>query len=309
MPRRWAFTGLLLYPLKETLREYLSRPSVFWGQILVSSVLAAQRKQNYPLRPQTTSDRAYFLASLRNGSVDSKVFRALPGKERGGWRPPPSASRSLLQFLPSLSTWHTTGTFDKGCFVLELSCGRSVTQIDKPPTGCSFLLWREHDPRRKEWIIVKRLFLYLIQNLRLFVNSFKKVTSRQMNQSSARIRSRCFGNSHCWAGRLSLPLPSPIPRTGLWWQRWNFAGWAYQVSTCSRIKWLWKKGLPTLNPNDLVSDGVRTVSQCQVCLWRSPGSTEGRSSRASRSTETQHEAGIPKSTASLAQRAWATIKT
>lgn len=209
MPRRWAFTGLLLYPLKETLREYLSRPSVFWGQILVSSALAAQRKQNYPLRPQTTSDRAYFLASLRNGSVDSKDFRALPGKERGGWRPPPSASRSLLQFLPSLSTWQTTGTFDKGCLVLELSCGRSVTQIDKPPTGCSFLLWREHDPRRKEWIIVKRLFLYLIQNLRLFVNSFKKVTSRQMNQSSARIRSRCFGNSHCWAGCLSLPLPFP----------------------------------------------------------------------------------------------------
>lgn len=173
-PGRWAFTGLLFYPLKETLREYLSRPSVFWRQILVSSTLAARRQQNYPLRPQTTSDRASFLASLHNGSVDPKVFPALPGKERGGWRPPPSASRSLLQFLPSLSTWHTTGTFDKGCLVLELSCGRSVTQIDKPPTGCSFLLWRKHDPRRKEWIIVKRLFLYLIQNLRLFVSSFKK---------------------------------------------------------------------------------------------------------------------------------------
>lgn len=171
---RCGFTGLLLYPLKETLREYLSRPSVFWGQILVSSTLAAQRQQNYPLRPQTTSERAYFLASLHNGSVDPKVFRALPGKERGGWRPPPSVSRSLLQFLPSFSTWHTTGTFDKSCLILELSCGRSVTQIDKPPTGCSFLLWREHDPHRKQWIIVKRLFLYLIQNLRLFVSSFKK---------------------------------------------------------------------------------------------------------------------------------------
>lgn len=78
------------------------------------------------------------------------------------------------------------------------------------------------------------------------------MASRHMNQSSARIRSRCFGNSHCWAGA-SLFRYHPHG-SGHWWQSWNFAGWAYQVSTCSSIKWLWKNGLPTLNANDLVSD-------------------------------------------------------
>lgn len=106
----------------------------------------------------------------------------------------------------------------------------------------------------------KAIFILDIE-FETFFRSFKKMTSRHMNQSSAWARSRCLGNG-CWCPAPSLCPCQSLPHT-------RACGGVVEilqaehikVSIFASIKWLWGNGLAMLNPKDLVSKGgVHTFS-------------------------------------------------